>query len=228
MDPLRSFSDYDLLAHVPQGFLAFAATDYVFGTDIIIGRTDWTAGYVILILILSYAAGHLIAGPSHFVLEKGLARNILGGSSANLLSHSKNASFWAHIFPEYFQQAGYPTRTAVLAKTGIAEPTPDRTEDAFWTAYRASRADQYTLGRLRTFLNLYGFCRNLAFLAGSTALILMVRLAATTTPAEFWTLPGVGVVVFLLISSFLMIQRYLKFYRLYTLEVFMFYSGTKD
>ena len=225
MDPLRSFSDYDLLAHVPQGFLAFAATDYVFNTQIILGRSDWNAGYIILILIASYVVGHLLAGPSHWALEKGLARRILGGSSVNLLAHDPSQSPWRFVFPEYLSQAGYPTRTAVRAQLGIAELVPERAESAFWSAYHAARKDEYTKTRLRTFLQLYGFCRNISFLAMLTGATLATSSALNMSYGEFWGASNITQIAALFLIGFFMCQRYLKFYRLYALEVFVNFAS---
>lgn len=226
MDPLRSFSDYDLLAHVPQGFLAFAATDYVFKTQIILDRTDWNAGYFILVLVGSYVVGHLLAGPSQFLLEKGLARTVLGTSSSNLLAHTPSKSLWRFVFPEYFCQAGYPTRTAVLAKTGIADPSPERSENAFWVAYRGVREDEYTRSRLKTFLNLYGFCRNITFLALISAVAVLISSARSMTTEQFWTFANIVPIATLFAVAFLMCQRYLKFYRLYALEIFVSFGSS--
>jgi hypothetical protein len=88
------------------------------------------------------------------------------------------------------------------------------------------KRDQATLERLNSFLNLYGFCRNL-----SLALILAVPLLLYGALREFdyKTLQGINGdrlawAAVALVASIGMFYRYLKFFRHYTVEVFMTYA----
>lgn len=74
--------------------------------------------------------------------------------------------------------------------------------------------------RLDSFLNLYGFARNLAF----TTLAVGIALSART----WWLRPDPGLakyaVIALVVGVFL-VYRYLKFFRQYSYELFNAYAG---
>lgn len=85
------------------------------------------------------------------------------------------------------------------------------------------KRDEVVRERLATFLNLYGFCRNMAMALVAVALFLAVGLvigSADTGPVVgpgWWlgaaALGAVGV-----------LYRYLKFYRQYALELLVSYA----
>ena len=81
------------------------------------------------------------------------------------------------------------------------------------------------------FLNQYGFCRNIAFVAILSATFDLAAIygvtpaaAATPTADRLWSWAVVSI-----ICGLLMFHRFLKFYRLYAVEVFVAYveSGAR-
>jgi hypothetical protein len=99
-------------------------------------------------------------------------------------------------------------------------------ESLFWRAYSVAKRDPTAFPRMGTFLNQYGFCRNITFVAMLSATfdlaaIYGVTPAAASTPAvdQLWAWTVVS-----LICGLLMFHRFLKFYRLYAVEVFVAYA----
>ena len=76
--------------------------------------------------------------------------------------------------------------------------------------------------KLTSFLNKYGFARNLAFTSISVGIALLVRQRLSNGSADpqlaryGWTAIVVGVLLF---------YRYLKFFRQYSYEMFNTYAG---
>ena len=84
------------------------------------------------------------------------------------------------------------------------------------------RANDKTLARLDTFLNLYGFARNLAFTS------LIVGLALVTRTWFVQPDPGLArYAVTALVVGVLLLYRYLKFFRQYSYELFNIYAESK-
>jgi len=89
------------------------------------------------------------------------------------------------------------------------------------------KADAVVQGRLDTFLNLYGFCRNtmVAMLIAAACLLAGILLGT----AETGLVAGPGWWVGLcLIAAVGLFYRYLKFYRQYAVELFTSYAETES
>ncbi len=90
-------------------------------------------------------------------------------------------------------------------------------------AFAAVRSDALTYTRLSTFLNLYGFCRNVSL----ASLVAAVALAAGSLAGTAYTgtliAPGWWALGAFVIALGLF-YRYLKFYRLYACEVLAAYG----
>jgi hypothetical protein len=105
---------------------------------------------------------------------------------------------------------------AIVDREGISG-----TDDLFWKAHVAAKRDPAAFGRMDSFLKLYGFSRNISF----AALVGAVGLAGRA--AYEWLLPhdaagayrAAGLAALALAVGVGMFGRYLKFYRLYGLEV---------
>jgi hypothetical protein len=213
-------SDYDLFAYLPPGLFVLAAIDYLFGTRIVLDADlDLTKG--VLLIFVAYVAGHLAAGPASAILERGVVARFLNRPAVNLLTNEEPNWFLRHIFADYYAPLSEPLRSAVLLKLNINLITRTESERIFWSAYPLAKKDEYARGRMATFLNLYGFCRNISFIAGTTSIIVILQ--------TLWLIflehcqverPRVWVAVGLAAVAFAMFQRYLKFFRLYTVEVF--------
>jgi len=69
MNVIDRFTDYDVLAYLPQGYLVLAATDYIFGTSFVL-HSDWKVSEGFLVFFAAYVAGHLVANPSSLLFER--------------------------------------------------------------------------------------------------------------------------------------------------------------
>jgi len=81
------------------------------------------------------------------------------------------------------------------------------------------RADSDVRQRLDAFLNLYGFSRNMS--VASLASAVAVTFGIVFDNLE--TGEALGAVLALMLASIVLVYRYLKFFRLYTKEVFVRY-----
>src|SRR5262249_54722361 len=75
------------------------------------------------------------------------------------------------------------------------------------------------INRLSTFLNQYGFHRNLSFASLLVAVGLIVKIKTSTVDPELVTYARVAI-----IGSVLLFYRYLKFFRQYSYELFNCYG----
>ena len=120
-------------------------------------------------LVAAYVVGHIVAHIASAFLEETVLRRGLGSPEEHLLG-AKKSGWTARIFPGNFKPFPAATRQRVLAKAQQHNVTAsDRS--FFFHCHPLVKRDQATLERLNSFLNLYGFSRNL-----SMALLLTVPL----------------------------------------------------
>lgn len=228
MNNLLRFSDYDLLAYLACGFTAMALYDTLAGTHLVMG-SSWTIGDGLAAIIGAYVLGQVLASPPSLLLERGLVRGLLGRPSEVLLRPRPKTGVRAllanTIMGEYFIPLEGGLAHRVRAAAGDADAVG---EGLFWRAFAAARADVSAAARLESFLRLYGFCRNFAFIAmigavafAATAISGAVAHAPYDAVAhDWWMAAGAGVI------AIGMLQRYLKFHRLYTVEAFVAFAAT--
>ena len=96
----------------------------------------------------------------------------------------------------------------------------------FYHCHSIVKNDNATLDRLNTFLNLYGFARNMAMALLLSATVLAISATYHEFICQSQEKPGNLLVftVLALIAAFFMFLRYLKFFRIYTMEVFLTYA----
>ncbi|HSD37909.1 MAG TPA: hypothetical protein VLC92_10405 [Rhodocyclaceae bacterium] len=221
MDQKLPFTSYDFWAYLSAGFLLLFAVDYVIGTHLL-ARDAWTVVQSIGAISCAYAVGQIIGSMSLVAFENILVGKLLGYPRDILFGNTK-AGRWARLLlPAYFQTLPLETQRAALErgkKVGINSPG----EALFWPAYANARTTPAVMSRLENFLNLYGFCRNVAFVAYVDAALLYWSYRWGGGPSDnlVWACGalfiGAGMTV-----------RYLKFFRCYALEVFTSYAYSQD
>jgi hypothetical protein len=213
-------SDYDVFAYLPQGFLVLAAIDYLVGTNFVL-NANWDVTKGLLVVFVAYIAGHIAASPSSAILERWLVAKYLKPPSINLLSLKKYKLATRLFFSDYYTPLKDPLRSDVLKKLNLTTVGGIDGERIFWTTYPVATKDEYARTRMATFLNLYGFCRNVSFIAGTVALLLLVQtIWMKVVDGYYIDIERIEVAIALVIVAFAMFQRYLKFFRLYSVEVF--------
>lgn len=211
------FSAYDLFAHVASGATIFASGAFAFDRDLgaLSGAVE-----VSILSIASYTLGHIVAQISSALLEGGLARRILGGPETRLMQTGDG--LLSRIFPGYFATLPEETRHALVRRLETDHAPTQPGQAMFLYCWSVARQDPDTRERLDSFLNLYGFCRNMAIatVLGAALVVSGAMLGHLATSEAM--LVGVTLVL----VSVVLVYRYLKFFRLYTREVFVRFIST--
>lgn len=222
MDKLLRFSDYDIFAYLASGFTALAGWDLLFSTRHVIGA-QWSVSTGAIAIVAAYVIGQILASPAAWLIEHQFARRFLGRPSDLLIRTEalrgwrKSASHFA--LAEYYRPLADPLSERLrsfMAIEGISS-----SEGLFWQAFSMAKASPVAMARMDSFLRLYGFCRNIAFVAFLTGIGLLTNLALHWRSNGWDNAAEVLAVHFgvsLLVATG-MLHRYLKFYRLFSVEV---------
>lgn len=217
------FSVYDFFGYLASGFAVLAAYDYASGGKWLLANSV-PPGIGVLIVLAAYVTGHVVSHLASVVIEHGFLRRVLRSPEEHLLAASLSPTRWRWFFPGNFSQLPTETRDRVLAKARSAS-AGSHPRALFFHCHACVKSDEATLSRLNTFLNLYGFCRNLAMAVLLASLVLMgstiVRFEwPLSTESKNSLLMG----ALCLPIAYVLVLRYLKFFRHYTLEVFVSYA----
>lgn len=215
------FVTYDFFGYLASGLLVIIGMELTLGFPRVLGQ-DLKPIDMVALLLAIYVAGQLIATPSKAVLEDGLVENVLVRPNVNLF-RKKRPRVRGLMFPGFYKPLPPAIQDRVLARA-TAEGIAAAGEALFLhVRYRSEiRADEKLLARLDTFLNLYGFARNLAF----TSLL----VGAAVTARGWWVCPDPALgkyAMTALVIGVLLLYRYLKFFRQYSYEMFNTYAGGK-
>jgi hypothetical protein len=218
MDKLP-FTVYDFFGYLSAGFVLLVGLAAAFT-----GSESWqrTPGATVglLLVVVAYTAGHVIANVSGYLIEGTLVRRILGAPNKVLFAES--GPQWARLLPGYYRPLPPEQRKRVLgraAQAGITEPG----EGLFYHCFSAAKESESTMTRLSTFLNLYGFCRNMAVSTLIVAIALFAGMLLGTAETGHLVAPGWWAAGAFL-ASIGLLYRYLKFFRHYSVEVFVSYA----
>lgn len=206
------FSSYDFFGYLAAGVLLLCAgvvsADY--GSLLLQSQP---ASVILLGTITAYIAGHAVAHLSSTLLEHALTRGWIGAPEGILL-HGSKSNLWRGLLPGYSAPLSSELATQVSEKA-IARGWGRNDRTVFLRASTLVRRDPVIGARLDHFLNLYGFCRNcsMALLLGTVAIAVSAGLSRDST--RLWLACGC------FMTAVLLFLRYLKFYRLYTVEVLL-------
>lgn len=220
------FSVYDTFAYLASGLILAVATDYAFAIGLRerdVGVVDAVFGVVVL-----YIIGHLVAHLSSAFFESVVVRRWLGPPEERLLSERPERPA-AKVFRAYFRPLPPSTRERLVARAD-ARGIPPAERGFFYQCHSEAQRDSVSRERLASFLNLYGFCRNASFALLLSAVVLVVG-ALLISGNLFSTDEATRRLWFALaatVGSWGLFVRYLKFFRHYTAEVFLFYLVPTD
>ena len=213
------FSVYDFFGLLSSGAIILAGISFAYqGVDAFQEELSISQGLVLV--IAAYLLGHVVASVSSYLLERRLTRRLLG-SPTDLLFGKGVPTDWRRMLKEYHRPLPEETAKRVLdnakGRTGIEEPG----EALFFHCFGVVRKDEYPRERLAVFLNLYGFGRNTSMAALVSAVIIGIAAIVnrSTNSTELWV--GALLAAFVGIAMYL---RYLKFYRLYSVELYVTYA----
>lgn len=170
------FSIYDFLGYLFAGFLLLAALDYSFDLHWIISQKMETSS-VTFWVVASYVAGHVNAQWASWLYESKLIKK-LGYPSANLFTEAARHPFKYYRTPFPAQTAKSIHEKFERMGTGLGDG-----EDLFLFSYHLVKEQcPQTMARLGTFLNIYGFARNLSFASILVAIVLAVAAVVKNKP----------------------------------------------
>jgi hypothetical protein len=221
------FTDYDFYAYLTAGMVLIAAIDYTFAGGVLVPRTEWTVVQIAFWTAIAYLVGQLIAAPSATLLEHGIARSLLY-PPAEVILGLKNRRWRERLMAWMFAEREYGPLPAqirddiliVVAKSlNVDRSTITDPEIVFQVAYPVARKSADAVARMDQFRNLYGFSRNLSFVALIATILLVIRLANHGGNRTAWLLAGAA---FLCIGMF---GRFLKFYAAFSYEVLRTYHS---
>jgi hypothetical protein len=206
------FSVYDFFGYLASGAVVLAGCTAAF-----VGYAPFEESPALLIgfilVITVYILGHIVANLSGDLIERRLVRARLSPPTDILLGFHSPKEWDARLFPGYSKPL--PSEVQDRVKK-LAEPRTG--ESLFFHCHAVMKSDSVVQGRLETFLNLYGFCRNMTLALLIVALFLgagMILETAETGPdvgPGWWLAASV-------VGAVGMFYRYLKFYRQYGLEL---------
>jgi hypothetical protein len=221
------FTVYDFFGYLATGFLLLVATDYALGHSPLATPNPTIVASVFWVLI-AYVVGHLVAHLSSWLVEANFLRKVLKSPEEHLFGERKLKG-WARIFPGNYAPFPKPTQERITEKArreGIEVPA----RSLFLHCHPLVKRDQATLARLNSFLNLYGFCRNLTMGLSLAAIMLVLGAVRSISLHPLKVLDGAPLwwALAALVGSVGMFYRYLKFFRHYTTEVFVTYAELPD
>src|SRR6266498_4328564 len=216
------FDPYDFFGYLAAGLLVLVGMDLTLGFPHVLGQDLKVIDTAVLILGV-YIAGQLVATPAKAILEDTLVGKLLGRPTVNLLYETR--SKLRFLFPGFFKPLPEPIRERILVKA--EQEGIHGTGEALFFHVRYHPEillNEKLMVKLSSFLNKYGFARNLAFtsIVVGGALLVKSQMPSGAIGRDLarygWTALVAGVVLF---------YRYLKFFRQYSCELFNTYAGLK-
>lgn len=218
MDKLP-FSVYDFFGYLASGFVLLVALAASFTRS-----TRWQstphAIVATLLIVAAYATGQVVANAAGYVIETRFVAGFLGQPTSNLLTSAAPPRWRARMFPGYYRPLPAQQRVACFAKSQLDATAG---EGLFYRCHAAVKERDAVATRLSTFLNLYGFCRNMAMALFIAGVCLIVGSCIGRARTGSVVPPGWCAAASLLLAIGLL-YRYLKFFRQYSVEVFVSYA----
>jgi hypothetical protein len=215
------FTVYDFFGYLASGFVVLIAITAAFvGYKPLRHTPNTLVG--LLLLVVAYVTGHIVANLAGDIVERRVVRNRLGMPTEILMGARHPRHAVRFLLPGY----STPLPTGVqerIATRANAQGVMDRTEALFFHCHAKMKSDPTVQARLDLFLNLYGFCRNM-----SVALVLSaIALGVGQIIGSAQTGPDIGPMWWLgaaLLAAVGLFYRYLKFLRQYGLELLTSYA----
>jgi hypothetical protein len=223
-------TNYDFYAYLSSGIILIASVDYVFTDAVLVNRAEWTVVQAAFWTVIAYLSGQLVAAPSSLLIEHLIARKLFRPPASVILGLTQPrlrerviASLFANR--EYRPFAG-AIRESIISKASSAVSAssahPIDAEMVFEIAFPLARTNSDTVNRLDTFINNYGFARNLCLVFTLAFLLLTYQYFTKSTQYTAWLALGA------FIMAIGMYGRFIKFYASYSREVFRTYNSLSN
>jgi hypothetical protein len=216
------FTDYDFYAYLTAGVMLIAAVDYGLFGGILIQKTDWPAVHIVFWVGTAYVVGQIVANPATLIVEQWLGRTVFHSPVSVLLGLSSQrlreriirdflvGRIYAPLDPSLTKRIlVFSALQTVSLKSGALQP-----EAIFNLGFPLARRTPDAAVRMDQFRNLYGFCRNTAFVAAIACILVLVRASKPSSSFnDYW----------IALASFLvsvgMFGRFIKFYSEFAAEM---------
>lgn len=213
------FSVYDFFGYLSAGVITLAGASFAYrGVEAF--NLDLSGSQVVVSVIAAYLIGHVVAAVSGFLLERRLARRLIGTPTYWLFRRGQITG-WRRLLAAYHKPLPAATADRVLSRAEATLGTNDLGEGLFYHCFAVVQADEQARGRLAVFLNLYGFARNtsMAAIFGAGQIGVAIAINDAVDPAVLSAGFSAAVVV-----GIAMYLRYLKFYRQYSVTLYVSYA----
>lgn len=210
------FSTYDFFAYLSSGSLVVAAVDVLYGRAWLL-EPEIRPLLALVLLLLAYITGQVVAQLSAPILEKGLLHGVMRPPSENLMRTDE--PWGRYLFPLFYKPL--PEKNQVEVRTQMqARNFAGSGEELFIHIFGVVKRLEGMQDRLDGFRNQYGLARNMCFAFLVVTLLVLVGPLddARDAPSRWWALVSCGFGV-------AMLYRYLKFFRQYSYELFVTYAG---
>jgi hypothetical protein len=224
VDKFFRFSDYDVFGYLVAGIVTIALYDITVGTNFVL-KDSWSIPAAVSIVIAGYVLGHIVSGLAAGIIDRGIVRGLLGTPANLLMRPSTRKSGWIKraVLGDFLMPLNPSLRDRVLNRAGMSEHEGAKLgagEDLFWRAWPVIKREPIPYSRAESFLKLYGFCRSMSLISFIAALIFLTKACTgwyplQISPQKYLLWGFIGAVV-----AFVMFRRYLRFFRLYGVEVF--------
>jgi hypothetical protein len=211
------FTVYDFFAYLASGFVVLLISTYAFDIDVL-PRTDASSVVLLAWVVAAYITGHVIAHLAGVMIEDAIVRRRIGRTEVALFS--SQLGWRRRLFAGSLAPLPAETIERVVRRADMAPGTA-----LFFTAWAVVKRDAIAFSRMNTFLNLYGFARNIAMACGvacsalaAGALLPFLHGGAPDGRKQLLILPLSGI-------ALVMFYRYLKFLRLYAVELYVTYAA---
>jgi len=221
------FTDYDFYAYLAAGMLLLFALDYsITGGDIML-RKEWPFIQIVAVVAVAYITGQLVASPSSVILEHWLARRVLHPPMAILVGlrspRRREVLIQRYLVGRYYEPLPSTLRDRILSEVArVLSVSKDKIvdpEEVFQIAFPVARSVPDASLRMDQFRNLYGFSRNVAFVALVAALSFGLRAWLLPDPPVWWWAAAA------LVAAIWLFARFLKFYAAFAAEVARTYAS---
>ncbi len=216
------FTVYDFFGYLAAGFVLLVAVDYAFELGWLLGD-EFGLVVGIFWIVVAYITGHIVANVAGHVLEGWLVRKKLRSPEETLFADEK-PKWRSRLFPGHHKALPLETRERVLAKARTRAKLSEPTRALFIHCHPIVLREEVARAHLESFLNLYGFCRNVCLALLLAAVVLLVGIltdpvrSGSSGEHAGWAIGAA------LAGAVGMFYRYLKFFREYTIEVFRTYA----
>lgn len=215
------FEPYDFFGYLASGFTLLVGMQFVFGFPIILAQQQ-SAIEDLLLLLTAYIVGHVVAMPAKAIFEDLVVGHLLDRPSKNLFEN-KRPLFRGILFPGYYKPLPKLTQSAILERARTDGKFLEGEDLFLHIRYSTEiKSDPQIVHRLGSFLNQYGFSRNLSF---SMLLIAAGLFIKSTMPGSEHL---INYCACALVLGLCLFYRYLKFYRQYSYEMFNCYRVARE